>query len=513
MAGPVLKAILGVTGVVIISRALGMLREIVVARQFGTSADYDLYLVAIMLPALAFGVLNFAFYYLLVPYLTRKLQGQGDDAPVPREVWSVASGTIAASILVALLLAVSAPWVMKIWGTGFSDSEFELILLFARLVSIIVVLGSAEAFLRALLNSMNQFTYPAGGWIMFNLFSIIIISLFGDSLGIKTLAIALIGGLLIQNLYLLARVIALRIGRGFRFGISGTDFHMIWSAASVLLLVEILNRSYFLIDRYFGLPLGDGVVSAVNYSYVLVQLPDSVIGFAIGTVLFPLFAIRHHEEEESKFARLYTRGISSGLLVALPVAIFVFINAIDLVRLIFMRGSFDSVSLTMTATALRAHAPSIVALFIISTSIRACYARNRALMVLIATGLLLLTKFIATWLLSEKFGFIGITMATSIAQLGFAAWLLILVLRGMNGEGPGFVVRLLKILTSGAGTYLIVTLLQPQLIDYIGGSGTAAVIGRVISSGLIVVAGFILLVYLLRLQSLLPSINLHKGSS
>jgi len=80
MSRSAIKAVFGITGVIMLSRVLGMFREIVIAGNFGTSAGYDLYLIAIMLPALAYAVLNFAFYYLLVPYLTRQLESNGSSS-------------------------------------------------------------------------------------------------------------------------------------------------------------------------------------------------------------------------------------------------------------------------------------------------------------------------------------------------------------------------------------------------------------------------------------------------
>ena len=90
MAPSRIKAVFGVAGVVFLSKILGLFREMVIADRFGTSADYDLYLIAIILPALAYGVVNFASFYLFVPYLTRAFENLNDaeqerDPPAPRE--------------------------------------------------------------------------------------------------------------------------------------------------------------------------------------------------------------------------------------------------------------------------------------------------------------------------------------------------------------------------------------------------------------------------------------------
>ena len=75
-------AVLSVAAVLVVSRLLGFVREMVIADKFGTSAQYDLYLIALILPALAYGVINFASYYLFVPFITRKLEQQPELSDV-----------------------------------------------------------------------------------------------------------------------------------------------------------------------------------------------------------------------------------------------------------------------------------------------------------------------------------------------------------------------------------------------------------------------------------------------
>ena len=137
-------AIFGVVGVTLISKVLGFLREMVIADRFGTSADYDLYLIAIMMPALFYGVLNYAGFYLLVPYFTRKLQNTDDDISW-RSMWPVINFVMMTAVGLALLIALSAPLVMRIWAGDFSDVDYARVVWYCLLVALIVVLGTSEA--------------------------------------------------------------------------------------------------------------------------------------------------------------------------------------------------------------------------------------------------------------------------------------------------------------------------------------------------------------------------------
>jgi len=309
MAPSRIKAIFGIAGVVFLSKILGLFREMVIADRFGTSAEYDLYLIAIILPALAYGVVNFASYYLFVPYLTRAFEHSEDTDQSRgwRAAWPLLNAALLAALIITLLMILSAPWLMKIWAGGYSPEQYATIIFYSRLTALMVLLGTSEAFLRAILNVKKIFTYPAAGPIIFNLLSILCIVVLAGRISVGAIAVGLLVGLFIQNVYLFLRLITFKVGKTYRFVFTSEELKALWATAGVLLLIELLNRSYFMIDRYFAPRFGEGIVAALNYSQVLVQLPDAVVGFAIASVLFPLFS-------KSDYRRIADGGSAGGYI-------------------------------------------------------------------------------------------------------------------------------------------------------------------------------------------------------
>ncbi len=443
------KAIFGVAGVTFFSKLLGFLREMVIADQFGTSALYDTYLIAIMLPALLAGIFNYAGVYLLVPFLSRKMK-TADDPQSMRSVWPVVNGYFLLSICATALIYFAAPIVMKLWASDYSAEEFTRIVFFARLTSLMVTLMTVEAISRAFLNVRGIFTYPAAGYIVFNLFSIGAVLLLSEQLSIGAVALGLVGGLTLQNMYLLARVFGLVPRAGFRWSLFGDETRALLATASLLLLIEAVNRSYFLIDRYYAASFGEGIISALNYSQVLVQLPDAVVGFAIGTVLFPLFSRASVLDNHGQFGKIYSRAISAAVLIAIPLAGFVYVGAEEIISLVFQRGKFDAYSVEITSSILRPYAPTIVALFIISTSIRAAYSGGWTKSVLSLVLVAFLLKFVGTAFLPQWFGYPGISAATSLAFLVMAILLVVLLgKKVVTKDRSRFALFLAQILVAG----------------------------------------------------------------
>jgi len=513
VTSPRVKAVFGIAGVVMLSKVLGLTREMVIAAKFGTTSNYDLYLIAVMLPALVYGVINFASFYLFVPYMTRKFEATDGSSGSPgwRATWSLFNFSMASAIILTLVIILSAPYLMRTWAGEFSAEEFSMIVLYSRFTALIVILGTSEAFLRAFLNVQKVFTYPAAGPIVFNLFSILGIILLYHRLGVGAIAVGLVAGLFLQNVYLVMKLAGYRPFAHYTGTLFSDEVKALLATAGVLLLIELLNRSYFLIDRYYAPDFGTGIVSALNYSQVLVLLPDAVVGFAIASVVFPLFSKTYVETDREAFTALYERAITAGILVAVPMAVYFFLNARDIVYLIFFRGVFNAESVEITTKVLLPYTPTIVALFVVSTSIRACYGRGWSKAVLVFTALLLATKFVGTALLPRWFGYPGITAATSISQVSFAAALLILIIKrsGMTGYGR-FVWRLVKLSLAGVVAWMILYVVRHFLPEAASEMTRIDSVVRLAVSGVVVFGSYLLLVWLAGLGGFMGEVIKRK---
>jgi len=486
------RAITSVAGVVLLSKLLGFVREMVVADKFGTSADYDLFLIAIMLPAIFYGVLNSASFYLLVPYFTRKLDKSGADRVANwRTIWPVINFNLSAALVATIAIVLTAPYLMKIWAADFSPEDFARIVLYSRALAVIAILGTAEAFIRAYLNVRRVYVYPAAGYVVFNIVMISCLFGFYESFGVGAIALAMIIGQLAQVVFLVSRLVGYRPWRGFVPTVFNADARTLLTAGGVLVITEAINRSYFLIDRYFAPSFGEGIISALAYSQVLVTLPDAVVGFAISSVLFPLLSESAVRDDESRFMTLYSRAIVAAVMIAVPLATVFYLSAPELIRVVLQRGVFDAASVAITAKMLRPLAPSIVALFVVSASIRACFSRGWRSAVLLFTVLLFATKFIGTALFSSAFGPSGIPLATTIAQIGFAVALVsIIVKRHSSHHRMTLIANLAKVIAAGLLVAVGLAYFNPA-VRIVGNemSWTAAA-ARLVLTGLITMATF-----------------------
>ena len=485
-------AVFSVAGVVLVSKVLGFLREVIIADRAGTSADYDLYLIAIILPSLLYGILNYAGFYLLVPHFTRLLTGPDrlSDNAMRRLVPAVNLNLLVA-IIVTLVTILLAPYVMRIWAADYGPVAFARVVFFSRVVAAIIVLGVMEAFLRACLNARQIFVYPAASYIVYNVVCISVIVLFWPRLGTGAIAASLVIGLAVQVIYLALRLLPWRPWRWFSLRLWDVDSPTLLATGGLLVGVELVNHSYFLIDRYFAPGFGEGVVSALAYCQVLVTLPDAVIGLAIGSVLFPILSQSAQSGDVDRFADLYRRAVAAALVLAIPLAVVYAVAAEDVVLVIFRRGAFNAESVKLTATALRPLAPSLAALFVISASIRAAYAWGQQRYVLALTVAMLALKWGATVVLAHAFGYRGITMASSVANLGFAVGLVALIGRMTPVHSGPLVGKLLRLLLAGLVSLAASAVLACYWPEWIVGTDWSMALLRLLCSGSAAVVVFI----------------------
>ncbi|MEW6412599.1 MAG: lipid II flippase MurJ [Candidatus Zixiibacteriota bacterium] len=513
------KAVFSVATVLLISRLLGFVREIVIADVFGTSAQYDLYLVAIMLPALLSAVLSFASVYLLVPYFSRKLENATgrEQAADWSALWPAINLTVLVAVGVAALIALFAPLIMKIWGGGYLETEFGDIVFYCRVTSAMVILGTTEACMRAYLNVRRIFTYSAAGYLVYNAFCVAAIVVFHQQFSIGAVAIGLLGGLAVQNIYLLLKVLSFKPFEKLTARVFDVNSKAILATGGVIILVEFINRSYFLIDRYVAQQFGEGIISALNYGQVLIQLPDSIIGLAIGVVVFPIFSDASNKPGSSRFGELYRKAITGVVLLAVPIAAYFMVASSDLVHLLLHRGQFDNNSVELTANILMPYAPSIVALFITSTSIRACYSGGWGKQVLLFAAVIFAIKFAATFILAEIVGYGGISAATSLSHVGFAGLMLMfLSKRLVFGDKPRFLYNIIVMILLGVLMVLIGNAVGNFLSRYFESYGITDVLARLALLALCVVVVYWLGLSLLGLKSLFwsylkwPAANAEK---
>jgi len=176
------------------SRVLGLLREMVIARQFGTSAEMDAYLAAFRLPDFLFymvagGALGSAFIPTFTGFLTRR------DMP---GAWRLASAVINWILLILSVLgglaALFAPWLVQTFFSDFSPTQQALTVELMRWMLVSTVIFGVSGVVMGILNAHQHFLLPALAPVMYNLLIILAALFLGPTWGVRGLTVGVVLG-------------------------------------------------------------------------------------------------------------------------------------------------------------------------------------------------------------------------------------------------------------------------------------------------------------------------------
>lgn len=347
-----------VSGLTGISRALGFIRDLVVASTFGASLVTDAFFVAFRIPNLlrsfvAEGALTSAF----VPVFSEELTKSLDAARTALR--TITGLMIVITICLSVLGIVFAPDIVALFGAGFGDNpdQAALCVTLTRIMLPFVVFISLVAMFNGALNTLKVFGTGALAQIILNIVFILgalAAMLYEPSTGIVVLACAVLVGGIVQvfpQILLLSR-------HGLALGLP----KQLWTSASKLVLKlmapAVIGASVYQISIFMHTVLASllptGSVTWLFYADRITQLPLGVFSIALASVLLPALSTAAATSNHKQFNKNLVDSLRYTSFVILPVAAAIFILADDLVTALFERGAFGATDSQYTALAVQA---------------------------------------------------------------------------------------------------------------------------------------------------------------
>lgn len=369
-----------VGGCTMLSRILGLVRDIVIAHFVGASASADAFFVAFKIP-------NFlrrlfaegAFAQAFVPVLSEYQEKHGQSA-VKSLVDHVAGSLGMTLTLLTAMGIAAAPLITMLFAPGFIQQEDKLALTadLLRLTFPYLLLISLTAFAGSVLNSYGRFAVPAFTPVLLNV-SLISCALFMAPL-LENPVMALGWGVLIAGsvqllfqLPFLARLSLLprpRLDRGHE-GVRQIVKLMIPALFGVS-----VSQINLLLDTVLASFLQTGSVSWLYYSDRLVELPLGVFGIAIATVILPSLSRQHVSESMAQFRSTLDWALRLVCLLAFPAALALFVLAEPLIMTLFQYGAMTPRDVDMAAMSLRAYSIGLLAFMLIKVLAPGYFSRQ-----------------------------------------------------------------------------------------------------------------------------------------
>ncbi|MEM7431479.1 MAG: murein biosynthesis integral membrane protein MurJ [Pseudomonadota bacterium] len=430
-----------VSGATLLSRILGLVRDMVFARFFAATLVMDAFLVANRIPNMLrrfFG--EGAFSQGFVPVMARYREKHSDDEA--REFVDAVAGTFGIILFVVTLIGVvAAPLLVVVVAPGLlqHDGGFDLATLMLRFTFPYLFFVSLVAFAGGVLNTYRNFAVPAITPVILNIVLIGAAIWWAPRLEEPGMALAyavLLAGViqLLFQLPFLARIKKLPRPKW-------RPKHEGVKRAGRLMLPAIFGSSVSQINVLVGgiiaSMLGVGKISLLYYSDRLMEFPLGLIGIALATVTLPYLSRQFATQSLDAFAKTIDWSMRLVTVFAVPAAVGLIVLAEPLVATIFYGGNFTTMDVQMTALALQAFAIGLVGFSYVKVLAPAYFAREdtrtpvRVALIALAVNFVL-SIALAWWLTINGYAanHAGLALAVSVAAL-LNAWLLY---RGLRRE-------------------------------------------------------------------------------
>jgi len=369
-----------VSGMTLLSRILGLVRDIVFARFFGASFVMDAFIVANRIPnMLRRFFAEGAFSQGFVPVMARYREKHShDDA---REFVDAVAGTFGLILfLVTLAGVVAAPLLVAIVAPGFigEDGRFELATLMLRFTFPYLFFVSLTAFAGGILNTYGRFAVPAFTPVILNIVLITAAIWLAPILDEPAMALAyavFIAGFC-QLLFQVPFLLKIRAMPRPTWGIAHTGVRRVMRLMLPAIFGSSVAQINVLVGGIIASMLGVGKISLLYYSDRLMEFPLGLFGIALATVTLPYLSRQYANESHDEFSATLDWSMKLVMLIAVPAAVGLIVLAEPLVATIFYGGVFTGSDVELTALALQAFAIGLVGFSFVKILAPAYFARE-----------------------------------------------------------------------------------------------------------------------------------------
>ena len=448
-----------------LSRILGLARDILIAKFFGSGMSADAFFVAFRIPNLlrrlfAEGSFSVSFIPVFSEYLQNKSKA---------EAFLLARVVLTFMVLILTVITILgiifSPLIVRIIAPGFGGmgEKYALTVLLTRIMFPYIFLVSVFALFMGILNSLRHFAAPAMAPIFLNLSMIAALLFLLPYLKTPTVGLAI--GVIVGGILQLALQIPFLMGKGLSFAPKWNPGHPALKKIGILMLPTIFGSAIYQINQLVGTLLAsllrEGSVSYLYYADRLVQFPLGVFAIAISTAVLPSLSREAAEGDLVRLKETLSHALRLTMFITIPAMVGLIVLREPIITLLFERGAFDSFTTMMTARALLYYSLGLWAFAALRVFVSAFYSlQDTKTPVKVAVVAMIVNIIFSVILMRTPLEHGGLALALSLASTLQLCMLIFLLRKRLGGiEGRvvvGSMVRsFLSSLIMGACIYFL----------------------------------------------------------
>ncbi|HIF5633098.1 TPA: murein biosynthesis integral membrane protein MurJ [Vibrio parahaemolyticus] len=442
MSKRLLKSGMIVSAMTLISRVLGLVRDVVVANLMGAGASADAFFFANKIPnflrrLFAEGAFSQAF----VPVLTEN-HAQG-DMDKTRELIARAAGTLGVIVSIVTVLGVLGSGVVTaLFGFGWfldwmhggpAAEKFELASLMLKITFPYLWFITFVALSGAILNTLGKFAVSSFTPVFLNVMIILAAWFISPQMSQPEIGLAIgvfLGGL-VQFLFQIPFLIKAGVMVKPKWGWRDPGVVKIRTLMIPALFGVSVSQINLLFDTFIASFLQTGSISWLYYSDRLLEFPLGLFGIAIATVILPALSRKHVDSQSEGFAHTMDWGVRMVTLLGIPAMLGLMALAKPMLMVLFMRGEFSPQDVHQASLSLLAYASGLLNFMLIKVLAPGYYSRQDTKTPVKYGIIAMVTNMVFNAIFAYFYGYVGLAIATALSAFVNMA----LLYRGLHIAG------------------------------------------------------------------------------
>lgn len=504
----VLKAAWIIAVVTIVSKLIGFIRDIIIAKYYGASLVSDAYYYAYQIPSLSLILLGgvggpfhsatVAVFSKLIPNLKEKPKNE-----VNRLYSTFMTATTIFFLVLSLIMFFFSKQIMGLIISGGSPDMIALAAEHLKIMTPLLVIGGIVGIYYGLLIIYKQFMMPNLSPIIMSAAIIaIVMSVPSDKKGFALAWATTIGAILqliIQ--YPNIRKIGFKWKPDFHF-FNNPNFREINELLFPAVLSSTVGQIHIYVDMFFTSSISEGAWTCIGYANRVFQFPVGILVTAFLVPLFPIFSRLVADKDLEGIKTYFNKGVGVLFFVGIPIIIGILTVGYDAVKLVFERGAFDTTATFMVTEALWFLSVSILPYVFRDSITRVYYSFNDSKTpFIVAFSSIILKYFLNVVFISKMhMGIGGITLATSLVTLFNAIVLGLLISKKLKMNYKELFLNLLKMCIAGFLTLGVCYYVSAIFDKFVELSGNIFEITKISSVAIVCFIVYTLLNLLLKME-------------
>ncbi|MFH0780209.1 MAG: murein biosynthesis integral membrane protein MurJ [Parcubacteria group bacterium] len=498
-----------IAGASLLSRALGVIRDRVLASQFGAGSELDIYYASFRIPDFVYnivilGALSAGLIPIFVSLFKKENSKSAEDN---KAAWDLINNILNIAgvflIVVCSVLALISPWLIPLITPGFSNEKMQMTVNLTRIMFLSPLFLGLSGIFSGVLQSLKRFLMFSIAPIMYNLGIIFGAFFLVKPFGLAGLAYGVVLGALMHLLIQLPTTIHLGFNYRWIFKLKDSNFLKIMRMTGPRLLSLASSQINLTIITILASTLAAGSLAVFNLSNNLQSFSVGIFGISYALAAFPLLSKNFAENNEQDFKDNFLRTFKQILFFMIPITVLLIILRIQAVRVILGAGNFDWNDTVLTANCLGIFSLSLFSQALLPLLARAFYSRHNTKAPFVASLIGEIANLIFCLILIQEFGVLGLALGFTLSAIINFTLLALMLDKKVKGIFRNGVLKFAgKILFASLIMGVATQLVKTGIGEIVNMHKFWGVFTQGLAAGLAGVAVFALIAYLFKVEEL-----------